>query len=129
MPKEPDESIELQRELLREMQRVNDRLDMLANYEEKEPTWVFHLGWVAAFVLFFGSVLFGVIPNERHRYDGTIPERSFSASPVIVVGVFFVMIIVFCQTYVSRRVSPAFLAWEREQERKREEKAKLKNGQ
>lgn len=111
MPQDPDESIELQRELLREMQRVNDRLDMITNYEEPKPSGVFYVGCAVAIILF-------CVHTAKNQNSSSME-----------LGVFYLMIIMFCLTSKSRMVSPAFQAWDREQNRKLAERIKRDNGE
>ena len=124
MPEKSDDSKELQKEILLVLQRITDRLDMITNYEETQPSGVYYLAWVSSLILFVFSLFLCFVPSEGQRLDGSRPVASFETAPVIVLGVFFVMVIMLCQTYRSRKVSPVHQAWEREQNRKLTERVK-----
>lgn len=111
MPEKSDDSKELQKEILLELQRITDRLDMITNYEEPKPSAIYYLGCLTAIVLF-------VIHTSKNQ-----------SSTSMDLGVFFLMIIVFCLTWKSRWLSPATRAWEREQNRKLAERIKRDNGE
>lgn len=129
MTEKPDDSKEMQKEILLELQRITERLDLLTNYEEAKPSGVYYFAWVSSILLFVFSLFLGFVPSESQRLDGSRPVASFETAPVIVVGVFFVLVIMLCQTYRSRNVSPVYQAWEREQDRKLAERLKRDNGQ
>lgn len=111
MPEKPDDSKEMQREILLELQRITDRLDVITNYEERKPSEMYYVGCFLAIVLF------------------VLASFGNPAPPIVYVGVLFLMIIMFCLTWKSRRLSPATQAWDRDQDRKLAERIKRDNGE
>lgn len=124
MSNKPDEAAEMQREILMELQRITDRLDMITNYEEKKPSAMYYVGCSVAIVLFFLSTAATNLAMQNQNGSSVV----IIAAPFIWIGVFFLMIIMFCQTWKSRRVSPAEQARERDQDRKLAERLKRKDG-